>query len=156
MSRMKGRAAFALLACTTVALSSCAADDPSAAPTRPTPTSIEGQWNAGLEVSSFNVSGKATFTYADGTTRTVRFSGHEDEITDTSMVLVGQNVSIAVSVEESTGGHPSQASCLIFEADFELLGEGKIPMVTKAGRKGDTFTCRWTNDGTLATPKPEK
>jgi hypothetical protein len=147
--------ALALLACATVAVSGCAAEDPTTS-TRPTPTSTEGQWNAGLEVSSFNTSGKATFTYADGTTRTVRFSGHEDQITDTSLVLVGQSVSIAVSVEQSTRGRASQANCLIFEADFELLGEGKIPMVTKTGRKGDAFTCRWTNDGTLPTPKPEK
>lgn len=152
---MSKHGALALLACATVAVSGCAAEDPTVS-TRPTPTSTEGQWNAGLEVSSFNTSGKATFTYADGTTRTVRFSGHEDQITDTSMVLVGQSVSIAVSVEQSTSGRARQANCLIFEADFVLLGEGKIPMVTKTGRKGDTFTCRWTNDGSLPTPKPEK
>jgi len=148
-------AALALLACTTTALNGCTTGDHRSATPRPAPTSPVGQWNAGLEVSSFHVSGNATFTYADGTTRTVRFSGAEDEITDTSTVLVGQSVSIAVSVEESTGGHPNGASCQIFEADFVLLGEGHIPMVTKTGREGDTFTCRWTNDGTLDPPKPE-
>jgi hypothetical protein len=155
------RWALALLACTTVALSGCTtdnrtADDPSAGPTtRPSRTAVAGQWNAGMEVSSENVSGKATFTYADGTTRTVRFSGTEDEITDTSMVSVGQSVSITVHVEKSTRGHPRGASCMIYEADFEMLGEGKIPMVTNIGGRGRTFTCTWTNDGTLPTPKPE-
>ncbi len=151
---MNGHAALTLLTGATFALSGCTADDLSTA-TRSTPSSTAGQWNAGLEVSSFHVSGKATFTYADGTTRTVRFSGDEDEITDTSMVLIGQSVSIAVRVTESTGGHPRSASCMIFEADYELLGEGKMPMVIKVGHKGDAFTCTWTNDGTLTTPKPE-
>ena len=107
-------------------------------------------------MNSSHVSGQATFTYADGTTRTVRFSGDEDQITDTSVVLVGQSVSVAVHVEDSTKGRPRGASCMIFEADFVMLGEGKIPMVTKIGGKGDAFTCRWTNHGTLPTPKPEK
>jgi len=151
---MSKQAALALLICTTVALHGCTADDSRTA-TRPTSTSKAGAWNAGLQVSSFHVSGRATFTYADGTTRAVRFSGKEDEITDTSMVLVGQSVSIAVSVEESTSGHPKGATCQIFEADFVMLGEGQIPMVTKQGGKGDAFTCKWTNDGTLTPPKPE-
>ena len=151
---MSKHAAVALLACTTVALSGCTADDPGVE-ALPTPDPTVGQWNAGLEVSSTNVSGTATFTYADGTTRTVRFSGYDDGFTDTSLVLVGQSVSVAVTVEESTGKRPSGASCMIFEADFVMLGEGKMPMVTKVGGAGRSFTCRWTNDGTMRTPKPE-
>lgn len=152
---MSKHAALVLLACATIAVNGCAADDPTTS-TGPTPTLIAGQWNAGLQVSSFNTSGRATFTYADGTTRTLRFSGTEDEITDTSIVSVGQSVSIAVSVEESTGRRPTGVFCTVFEADFVMLGEGQIPMVIKSGRKGDAFTCRWTNDGTLPTPEPEK
>lgn len=155
------RWALAVLACTAGALTGCTADNPTAddptagATTRPSPTAVAGQWNAGMEVTSENVSGRATFSYADGTTRTVRFSGTEDEITDTSMVSVGQSVSITVQVEESTRGRPRGASCMIYEADFVLLGEGKISMVTRTGGRGHVFTCTWTNDGTLPTPKPE-
>lgn len=105
-------------------------------------------------INQVGASGTASFTFADGHTKVINFTERAQDFTEKDLVLVGQSVTLEVDVTKPP--KDSYVVCTINAPKLTVATEGG-GLATLASSTGTAkFTCKWTNDGTLVMPKPEK
>lgn len=134
-------------------LSGCTPGVQAAPSPSPTPKSTVGAWDVNLTVlNQVGAAGTASFTFADGHTKVVSFTGPAQDFTEEDRVLVGQTVTVEVDV--TTPPKYSYVVCTIAAFELTVATEGGDTLDSNTGT--GKFTCTWTNDGTLVMPKPEE